>query len=100
MGVYDKILEQVSDGTTHVDLSMCLHCLKSGDKLNNPYLRYFYRKTVTEWYVRYGDGKPYRKSKAWKMYTNKMENVFMNDLISLDSLKILARQFPEAQVYR
>lgn len=95
MGVYNKILEQVADGTTHVDLSKCLHCIKSGDKLNNPYLKYFYRKTATEWYVRYGDGKPYSKNKAWKMCTNKMEHSIMYDLISLDSLKILARQFPE-----
>ena len=100
MGVYNKILEQVADGTTHIDLNTCLHCLKSGDKLDNLYLKYFYRKTTSEWYVRYGDGKPYRKSKAWEMYTNKMEHSIMDDLISLDSLKILARQFPDAEVNR
>ena len=95
MGVYNKILEQVADGTTHVDLRICLNHLDGNDKLDNPYSNYFYRKTSCEWYVRCGNGNPYRKKKGWKMHTYGMEAVPQKDLMSLDGVKGLARLFPD-----
>ena len=79
MGVYNKILEQVADGTTHVDLRICLNHLDGNDKLDNPYSNYFYRKTSCEWYVRCGNGNPTVKRKVgrctlmgWKLYLKKI----------------------------
>ena len=82
MSIYRRIIDNCPDGTTHVDLQRCM----SVPEMKNPYIKFCFRKTRCEWYDRYGD------DKLWKMMKEEPCNV-----ISIESLEILARQFPEAR---
>lgn len=83
-GYYQKIIDNAEIGTTHVCLGLC----KQTIEMSNPYVTFCYRKTDNEWYSKKGG------QKYWSMLKSE-PNVM---LISLDSIIILANQFPESDI--
>ncbi len=81
---YQKIINNALIGTTHVDLSTCKRIIE----MDNPYCTFCYRKTDNEWYSKKGS------DKYWAMMKSEPDV----RLLSLDSIRILARQFPYVNI--